>query len=98
MLTFSVFLDAFTVVILVLYSFPISWEGRRIVAVDVSRQGFSLPTITEVSPMSGKVGSSWVQLSNNRDEFSSRVLRAWLGQSRKILMLQSHTPLQEFAL
>jgi hypothetical protein len=49
------------------------------VVIGVSRQGFSLPTITKVSCKQGKVGSSLAVLSNGRDEFLSRVIRAWLG-------------------
>jgi histidinol-phosphate/aromatic aminotransferase/cobyric acid decarboxylase-like protein len=44
--------------------------------------------LTKVSRKYGKVGSSWVLLSNGRDEFFSRIIRAWLGQGRRFLTLQ----------
>jgi histidinol-phosphate/aromatic aminotransferase/cobyric acid decarboxylase-like protein len=66
------------------------------VVAGASRQGFTLPTITKVFRKQGKAGSSWVMLSNGRDEFLFRVIRVWLGQGRRFLILQPRTPLQEF--
>jgi histidinol-phosphate/aromatic aminotransferase/cobyric acid decarboxylase-like protein len=61
------------------------------VVAGASRQGFFSPATTKVSRKYGKVGSSWILLSNGRDDFLYRVIRAWLGQGRRILMLQSRT-------
>jgi hypothetical protein len=59
------------------------------------RQGFTSPMLTKVSHKKTKVGSSWILLSNVRNEFLYRTIWAWLGQVRRLLTLQPPASFQD---